>query len=451
MTTTTHARAAVALALAGCGSVTTDTKVNEPTITMVVPDHGSVIGGTSVTLTGTHFAAGTTNVVVGGHLATNATVTSPTSITFVAPAGDQEGAAVDIEVSTHNGLASLPRAFTYNFRPIAVSVSPAGGKIGGGTTITITGRGFAASDGGTPTIQIAGGKAINVQVVNDTTVMATTAAAMPGTRAFVPADVSVTNANGSTTLARAYLFTKQGLLAAANQQRGCNGLGAVAFVDTVDGSSTVISTSGVHLHGCALAPTGTMFVVGSTCGSPHSLYTLDPLTGTAALVGPLQTAANVQKNISSLTFNGAALFGIDASFDASFGASSPSNQLASINPTNGQVTLLGASAMAVSRNNAIAPKDAGALFVADTFPGSFDTIVQTGSTRTVGPGLAGGTSGQSFHGMASTGTGVFIATTDNIIYQVTVGSSNATLALVANLGGGGIAQIGGLCPTPASF
>ena len=448
---------AIVSALAACGAVTVGNKANEPTITSLSPDHGSVIGGTMVTMTGTNFASGTAYVLVGGHLATNTTVTSSTTITFVAPAGDQEGAIVDIELSTSNGLASKSQVFTYNFQPIVQSISPAGGKLTGGTMVTITGRGFMNENPGTPTVTIAGGTATGVQVTNDTTLTATVGAAAANTPPFVPVDVTVANANGSGTLAKAFSLTKQGLLVVGPSLRCC-GASNVTFVDPVAGSSIVISQTVAHVKTCALSPSGQLFVMTSPVGNSstvaRSLETLDPLTGITTLVGPLQTGAAtpVAHNLNSLTFNNGTLFGVDTGNRSPGGVAT--RLLYSVNTTNGQLTAIGATAMAAAQSHAITSDDASNVFIADTITGTLDTVNTTTGTRTAGRSMTGGVA-DSVKGLVNTGSGLFIASQNapgNVtptIYSVTIGAT-IVLTQVAQLTGSRD-TIAGLCQTPPSF
>jgi hypothetical protein len=80
------------------------------------------------------------------------------------------------------------------------SVSPPFGARAGGTPIAIAGLGFAGA--GTPVVTIGGASATGVSVVNDALIQATTPAGAMGA-----ADVVVTNATGTGTLAGGFVFT----------------------------------------------------------------------------------------------------------------------------------------------------------------------------------------------------------------------------------------------------
>ena len=209
-----HLAFALALIASGCGSVIQDTgKPNEPTIASVQPDHGSVVGGTMVSITGSNFQAhdaGPALVIVGGKAASNVAVVSDSQLTFTLPVGAVDGESVDVTVSNQNGFATAAAGFTYNRRPQVLTITPSSGKGSGGTAITITGRGFTDLDAGAAHIAIGGGQATSVTVVNDRTITAVTSAVTTGTLAFTPLDVTVSNGNGASLLEHAFSVTTHG-------------------------------------------------------------------------------------------------------------------------------------------------------------------------------------------------------------------------------------------------
>jgi formylglycine-generating enzyme required for sulfatase activity len=81
-----------------------------PTLALVSPSSGFVIGGTPITLTGTNLS-GTTSLMIGGIAATNLVVLNSTTVTAVTPAGTL--GARDVTVTTPLGSAVLPNGFTY--------------------------------------------------------------------------------------------------------------------------------------------------------------------------------------------------------------------------------------------------------------------------------------------------------------------------------------------------
>jgi alpha-tubulin suppressor-like RCC1 family protein len=153
--TVTSATTATAVVPAGAGtvdvSVTTPSGTSSPlaadrytyekppTVTKLSAKAGPVAGGTSVTITGTEFTGATT--VSFGRESASFTVTSSTSITAVAPA--QAAGIVDITVTTPGGTSAISTKDHFSYTPTVESVTPSGGAIAGGTTVTVTGTGFA--------------------------------------------------------------------------------------------------------------------------------------------------------------------------------------------------------------------------------------------------------------------------------------------------------------------
>lgn len=83
-----------------------------PTLTSVTPSSGNGGGGTQITITGTNFVPGFTNVTVGGVAATITAITA-TSITATTGAGSTVGAQ-NVVVTTPGGSATLTGGFSNN-------------------------------------------------------------------------------------------------------------------------------------------------------------------------------------------------------------------------------------------------------------------------------------------------------------------------------------------------
>jgi hypothetical protein len=87
-----------------------------PTVDSVVPNEGSVDGGTSVVITGSEFTnTADTTVTFGGTGATNVFVVNSTTISCDTPA--HAAGAVDVVVTNSNGTGTLPNGFTYVENP----------------------------------------------------------------------------------------------------------------------------------------------------------------------------------------------------------------------------------------------------------------------------------------------------------------------------------------------
>ena len=172
-----------------------------PTVTSVSPIAGPTGGGTSVTITGTNFTGttGAGGVKFGGTNATGYTVNSNTQITATAPAG----AAGTVDVTVTNGTTSATSAsdqYTYIAAPTVTSVSPTAGPTAGGTTVTITGTGFAAAN---PTGAVKFGATNATYTINSNTqITATSPANAAGTY-----DITVATPGGTSATSAADQFT----------------------------------------------------------------------------------------------------------------------------------------------------------------------------------------------------------------------------------------------------
>lgn len=182
-----------------------------PTVTGNAPATGPAAGGTviTITITGTGFTAGAT-VTVGGTPATGVTVVSATSITATVPA--HALGVVDVAVTSGGTTVTATGGFTYATALTVTNTSAATGSGAGGTTVTITGTGFTAG----ATVSIGGVPATGVTVVDDTTIIATTAARCPGL-------VAVTVISGGATAAQTEGFTYTGTVITVTAINPSNG------------------------------------------------------------------------------------------------------------------------------------------------------------------------------------------------------------------------------------
>lgn len=166
----------------------TYTAVSGVSITSVTPASGGTSGNEVVTIAGTGFASGA-QVLIGGERATNVAVT-PTSITASTPLGRSDFAntmIVDVEVRNPDGTGAIrEKGFTYSVPALAIErLSTPTASPGGGTSLTITGRGFTSA---LPiTVTIGGVAATDIKVIN-----AVSISAIAPPRAAGPADVVVT-------------------------------------------------------------------------------------------------------------------------------------------------------------------------------------------------------------------------------------------------------------------
>ena len=158
------------------------------------PVVGPVTGGTVVSIPGEGFqSAGTISVSFGGVSAQTINVVSDTAIDVTVPANGLVG-VVDVVVQNDFGQALLAGAFTYEAG--VEGTLPTLASEDGGTTITVSTRGF--TDDFTvslPAVTFGGVAAANITAVDATTITADAPALAAGN-----VDVTVTDNGGSATL-----------------------------------------------------------------------------------------------------------------------------------------------------------------------------------------------------------------------------------------------------------
>lgn len=180
------------------------------TITSVSPNSGLTTRDTSITITGTGFAAGdTVEIAQGGGAwsgalpATAVNVVSPTTITATAPSGALTGPSdvFVVDASGNTTPATTSDVFTYTTpAPVVTAVSPAAGPLAGGTTVTITGTGFT----GATQVRFGNNAATGVTVVSDTEIDAVSPAGSAGN-----VNVFVTTPAGTSGVKTADRFAYQ--------------------------------------------------------------------------------------------------------------------------------------------------------------------------------------------------------------------------------------------------
>ena len=93
---------------------------DQPTVAAVNPNSGSILGGTSITITGTYFT-GATSITVGGVACTAFNVVNSTTATCNTPPGTV--GTTSVRVTTPAGTSSANTLFTYVV-PVASAAAP---------------------------------------------------------------------------------------------------------------------------------------------------------------------------------------------------------------------------------------------------------------------------------------------------------------------------------------
>jgi hypothetical protein len=167
-----------------------------PAVTGLSPNFGSTAGGTTVIITGTGFSDATA-VDFGSAPAPAFAVNSSTKITATSPAGT---GTVHVTVANSGGTSTPTSAdqFTYTTgAPAVTGISPNSGPAGGGTTVIITGVGFADATA----VDFGSAPAPAFAVNSSTKITATSPA---GTRTV---HVTVATSKGTSTTTTADQFT----------------------------------------------------------------------------------------------------------------------------------------------------------------------------------------------------------------------------------------------------
>jgi hypothetical protein len=121
--------------------------VTLPSVTKLSPSKGPAIGGTSVTITGSHLDEASA-VHFGPLIAASFKVLSANKLTAITPAGT--AAKLDVTVTTPQGTSETTLADRFKLGPPTVTkVKPNNGPLAGGTLVYVTGSGFALGGGNT--------------------------------------------------------------------------------------------------------------------------------------------------------------------------------------------------------------------------------------------------------------------------------------------------------------
>ena len=166
-----------------------------PTVASISPAAGPLVGGGTVTITGTDL--GSAGSVTFGSTAATFVVVDAAHVTATVPA--HAAGVVDVVVTSPGGSSPVVSGdrFTYLAAPAVTRVAPAAGPLTGGTLVTITGSGFVPG----AVVTVGGHSATSVTVASSTRITARVPA-----HAAALLDVRVTTPGGTSTIVAADRF-----------------------------------------------------------------------------------------------------------------------------------------------------------------------------------------------------------------------------------------------------
>ena len=437
----------ILLIAASCGTVEVVADGGNPAVAPVIasvtPANGPLEGGNDITLTGENFAVGLT-VVMNGREVVDALVPDENTITFQAPSATTAGELADILVYGNTGFGRIEAAYTYNAGPTIELVAPAFGPLGGGAPLEIRGSGFLENSAGTPTVLIGGVEATNVQVVNDTTLTATSPSASADIVAL-PQDVVVENDNGTATTDGSFVYVRPGLLVATRKNEFGTPLG-VSFFDIPTKRLVQLAALDSGVARMEFVP-GTGLImrlnrIGAIGGNGSRMWRrVDLQTGAISDLGPVRVGQSTQ-TVRPIALVGGQLRGLNSS-----------RQFGSIDLNAMTFNGVGPTAGNPSRG-CLAANGANSVFHLDGATDALSTFVASTGIVTAGPAISGIPNGGDLrcHGAANVAGTLFAVFIDRSfsenpasLYRINTTTGVATLE--ADLGNG----YGALTATPTGF
>jgi len=420
------------------------TYVTAPTVTAVSPTAGPTGGSTTVTITGTGFAAapGTGAVKFGAATATY-TINSNTQITATSPANS--AGTYDVTVTTPGGTSATSAAdqFTYVAAPTVTSISPTSGPGAGGTVVTITGTNFSGA-----TAVTFGATAATGFTVNSTTSITATSPAGTGT-----VDLRVTTVGGTSATSAADQFTYipaptiTSISPTAGPTAGgttvtltgtnFTGVTAVTFGGTVAAGFTFNSTTSITAT--SPAGTGTVDIRVTTPGGTSATSAADQFTFVARpTVTSISPTAGPTAGGTTVIITGTGFSAASPTGAVKFGATSATYTINS----NTQITATSPAGTGTVDATVTTTGGTSATSAADQFT-YVPAPTVTGISPTSGPG-AGGTvvtiTGTNFSGAtavtfgATAATGFTVNSTTSITATSPAGTGTVDLR-VTTVGG----------------
>ena len=395
-----------------------------PTVTTISPNSGSILGGGSVTITGTEFR-NVTAVTFGGVAATSYVVNSPSRITAVVPARSSAG-VVDVVVTTAGGSVALAGGYTYR-QAFINSISPLSGSTAGGTSVVITGSDLT----GATAVSFGGTAATSFIVNSDSQITAVTPARSAGSALVV-----VTTPAGQATASQTFTYVAPSISTLSPSGGSINGGNTVIISGNNLLGSTAVSFGGVaatsfvvnsNTQITAVAPAraagAATVAVTTPVGIVNATYTyfatpvitsLTPLTGSANGGTSVVITGSNFVGITGVTFGGTAAPSFTVNSANQITAVTPARavgvaQVAVTNPAGSAVSPVNYTYFAQPSITSISPNTGSNV--------GGTTVVITGNNLT-------GVTAVTFGGVAAT------SFTVNSINQITATTPAGTIGTV---------------------
>jgi hypothetical protein len=264
------------------------TFVAAPSVTALSTTQGPASGGTWVTITGTNFSSATA-VMFGAIASTSFAVDSANRIIAISPAA--AAGTVDVTVIGPGGASATSSSdqFTYWTTPAVTSISPTAGPTAGGTSVIITGSGFAAATA----VKFGSAAATSVVLNSSTQITATSPAGSSGT-----VDVTVTGPGGISATSAADQFT---YIAAPAITKISPAIGPLTGSTTVTITGTGFTgATGVYFGTAAATNVVVVSATQVTASSPaHSAGIVDVTVATPGGVSAISAADKFTYQVST--------------------------------------------------------------------------------------------------------------------------------------------------------
>ena len=375
-----------------------------PTITGVSPGTATLSGGTPITITGSNFT-NVTSVLVGNTPALNVSVTSPTTISAIAPSQSTAG-QVDVRVITTAGTSSTSAADTLIYTtpvlpPAVTGLSVSSGSTAGGNSVTLIGTNFA----NVSSIHV-GSTLVSTYTVNSTSSLTLV---MPAAVSAGAVDVTVTNSAGTSGLSPADQYTY------VSPAPVVSGLSVTSGYST---GGTPVTITGLNLAGATAVWFGSLAATSFRLNSPTSITAISP----AAPVGTVEITVQTPNGISA------------TSAADRFTYLTPPPTVTGLSVNSGLIT--GGATVVISGTQL--PTATGVLF--GTLPAASYTINSNGTITAVSP--AAGLGPVDIQVVSSTGTSAVTAA-DRFLYVNPPAILSSLSQSTGSTGGGDIITLTG--------